>query len=65
MTVLSASNFFTPEQYLELESQSPIKHEYIDGKVLAMPGTTDTHNRIAGNLFALIRNSLRGTGCRL
>ncbi|MCT7954884.1 Uma2 family endonuclease [Laspinema palackyanum] len=59
------ADFISPEQYLEREIKSPIKHEYIDGKVLAMAGTTDTHNTIAGNLFALIRSHLRGTGCRL
>ncbi|MGL5193655.1 MAG: Uma2 family endonuclease [Chroococcales cyanobacterium] len=65
MIALSDPNFLTPEQYLELEIKSPIKHEYIEGEVLAMAGTTDTHNTIAGNLFALIRSHLRGTDCRL
>ena len=66
MIALSESaNFISPEQYLESEIKSPIKHEYIEGQVLAMAGTTDTHNTIAGNLFALIRSHLRGTDCRL
>jgi Uma2 family endonuclease len=55
----------TPEQYLDLEAQSPIKHEYINGDVLAMAGTTDTHNTIALNLATLIRAHLRGSGCRV
>lgn len=59
------ADFISPEQYLESEIKSPIKHEYIDGEVLAMAETTDTHNTIAGNLFALIRSHLRGTDCRL
>ncbi len=66
MIALSESaDFLSPEQYLEREIKSPIKHEYIDGDVLAMAGTTDTHNTVAGNLFALIRSHLRGTDCRL
>ncbi|WP_254563518.1 Uma2 family endonuclease [Oscillatoria sp. HE19RPO] len=59
------ADFLTPEQYLESEIKSPIKHQYINGEVLAMAGTTDSHNTIAGNLFALIRSHLRGTDCRL
>ncbi|MCT7968174.1 Uma2 family endonuclease [Laspinema sp. D1] len=66
MIALSESaDFISPQQYLECEVKSPIKHEYIDGEVRAMAGTTDTHNTIAGNLFALIRSHLRGTDCRL
>ena len=63
--IASPQPSLTPEEYLELEAQSPIKHEYIDGEVYAMAGTTDTHNTIAGNLFALIRRHLRGTDCRV
>ncbi|MEH2198294.1 Uma2 family endonuclease [Nostoc sp.] len=65
MIALSDSVFFTPEAYLELEEKSNIKHEYIDGQVYAMAGTTDTHNTIAGNLFLLIRNHFRGSDCRV
>ncbi|KKD37090.1 MAG: Uma2 family endonuclease [Limnoraphis robusta] len=65
MIALSDHYPLTPEQYLELETQSPVKHEYIDGEIYAMAGTTDTHNTIAGNLFTLIRSHLRGTNCRV
>ncbi len=53
------------EDYLELEAQSQTKHEYINGEVYAMAGASDTHVTIAGNLFALLRNHLRGSGCRV
>lgn len=65
MIALSDHHSLTPEEYLELETQSAVKHEYIDGEVYAMAGTTDTHNTIAGNLFTLIRTHLRGTNCRV
>ena len=55
----------TPEEYLHLEEQSPIKHEYIDGQVYAMAGASDPHVTIAGNLFALLRSHVRGSGCRV
>ncbi|MBG1264990.1 Uma2 family endonuclease [Nostoc sp. WHI] len=65
MIALSDSIFITPEAYLQLEEKSNIKHEYIDGQVYAMAGTTDTHNTIVGNLFILIRNHFRGSDCRV
>ena len=65
MIALSNSYHLTPEEYLQLEETSPIKHEYIDGQAYAMAGTTDTHNTIALNLASLIRNHLRGSDCRV
>jgi len=33
MIALSNYNNLTPEEYLQFEEKSPIKHEYIDGQV--------------------------------
>ena len=55
----------TPEEYLQIEAQSPVKHEYIDGQIYAMAGASDPHVTIAGNLFALLRSHVRGSGCRV
>lgn len=60
-----ALNYVAPEDYLEGETQGPLKHEYRDGEVYAMAGASDTHVTIAGNLFVLLRNHLRGKGCRV
>ena len=57
--------YLTPEEYLQIEAQSPIKHEYIDGQIYAMAGASDPHVTIAGNLFALLRSHVRGSGCRV
>lgn len=51
--------------YLQLEAESPIKHEYINGDAYAMAGATDSHVTITGNVFALLRSHLRGSGCRV
>ncbi len=59
------NNRLSPEEYLTQEEASPIKHEYIDGQVYAMAGASDAHVTIAGNLFALLRNHVRGSGCRV
>ena len=57
--------YLTPDRYLHLEDTSNIKHEYIDGQVYAMAGASDPHVTIAGNLFALLRSHVRGSGCRV
>lgn len=57
--------YFTPDEYLQLEDTSDTKHEYIDGQVYAMAGASDAHVTIAGNLFALLRSHVRGSGCRV
>ena len=53
------------DQYLELERFSSVRHEYIDGQVLAMAGGTTAHGVIAANLIALLRPALRGGRCRI
>jgi Uma2 family endonuclease len=63
--VASPQYHLTPDEYLKLEEQSQIKHEYIDGEAYAMAGATDAHVTIAGNLFALLRSHVRGSGCRV
>jgi Uma2 family endonuclease len=65
MIALSNYTFITPEEYLKSEEKSPIKHEYINGQVYAMAGTTDTHNTIGLNFALLVRNHLRGSDCRV
>lgn len=64
MAALS-DQYLSVEDYLRLEADSPIKHEYIDGRVYAMAGATDGHATIALNLASLLRAHVRGTGCRL
>lgn len=53
------------DDYLQLEADSPIKHEYINGDAYAMAGATDAHVTIALNAAALLRSHLRGRGCRV
>lgn len=51
------------DEYLEGEMSGEIKHEYIYGEVYAMAGTSDRHNRIAGNMFSKIDNHLGDSEC--
>lgn len=63
MTVIKSHAYFTPEEYLEIERVSPIKHEYLQGQLVAMAGASKAHVIITGNLSALLVNHLRGMGC--
>jgi Uma2 family endonuclease len=54
----------TVDDYLQGEASTEYKHEYLNGEVWAMIGATDAHVTIAGNLFALLKQSLKGTPCR-
>jgi Uma2 family endonuclease len=56
----------TVEEYLELDRNSPdVRYEYIDGQVRMMSGGTADHATIAGNIFSILRASLRRTPCRV
>jgi Uma2 family endonuclease len=63
MTVSKSHAYFTPQEYLEIERLSPIKHEYLQGQMVAMAGASKAHVIITGNLSSLLVNHLRGTGC--
>lgn len=63
MTISKSHAYFTPEDYLAIERISPIKHEYLQGQVVAMAGASKAHVIITGNLSALLVSHLRGTGC--
>lgn len=63
MTASKSHAYFTPEAYLEIERISPIKHEYLQGQIVAMAGASKAHVIVTGNLSALLINHLRGTDC--
>ena len=51
------------EEYLEEEKSSDVRHEYVSGRIYAMAGASDDHNRIAGNIFSALHERLRGKRC--
>jgi len=63
--MIAVPNYISPEDYLDIERDSPIRHEYRCGLVYAMAGGTDNHDRIAYNCLKLIDNHLgSSTDCR-
>ncbi|MEA5527446.1 Uma2 family endonuclease [Nodularia spumigena] len=50
MTIAQEQRYYSPEEYLELEVNSEIRQEYIDGQIIPMTGGTPNHNQLALNL---------------
>jgi Uma2 family endonuclease len=55
----------TPEEYLELDRASDIRHEYYNGHMYAMAGGSYRHARIIHNLGRALGNVLDGTPCEV
>ncbi|MGK7933936.1 MAG: Uma2 family endonuclease [Microcystaceae cyanobacterium] len=63
--MIAVPHYISPQDYLDIERQSQIRHEYRRGLVYAMAGGTDNHDRIAFNILKLIDNHLGDTtDCR-
>lgn len=55
----------TEQDYLEGEKLATVRHEYVDGKVYAMAGSSLQHNDIAMNIAFALRLATKGTPCRV
>ena len=58
-----ASDQVNHEAYLAMEINADEKHEYFDGRVIAMAGATEIHNRIVANLIGELHSFLKGKYC--
>lgn len=56
---------YSIDEYLALERESDMRHEYLDGEIFAMVGSSRAHNALATSLTAAIYLHLRGTPCRV
>lgn len=65
MSTPKAQHFISPEDYLDGEQRSEIRHEYVAGGIYAMVGSSAAHNRIALNLATALNLHLRGGPCRV
>ncbi len=55
----------TAAEYLEGERLSEVRHEFVDGRIYAMSGASLRHNEICGDVYALVKNHLKGGPCRV
>lgn len=60
---LRADYYISPADYLAGERVSQQKHEYLNGVVHMMAGTSIGHDRIAGNIYRHLGNLLQGHPC--
>lgn len=63
MALLKLKTKISVEDYLEGEKISPTKHEYVEGEVYAMAGTSNNHSRICINITTALSNHLRDSKC--
>lgn len=71
VATVEQSKLYSVKEYFELENNSPIRHEYYYGKLIAMPGESKNANRLARKferalykfldetLFEVFRNDVR------
>jgi Uma2 family endonuclease len=58
-------NYVSPEDYLQMERASDVKHEYYKGEVFAMSGASWEHNVIAKNINTIVLPFLKGKSCNM
>lgn len=63
--VQAAHHRFTFEDYVELEEESGIKHEFVAGSIFALAGGTPEHAAVTANVTRLLGNALAGRPCRV
>ena len=61
--VSQSQRWISPEEYMQGELLTDIRHEYFAGEIVAMAGASLNHNRIAGNIYAEMHAHLRGKCC--
>ncbi len=64
-TMISVPHYISPKDYLDIERDTPIRHEYRRGLVYAMASGSDNHARITINLLSFINVHLSSSHCRL
>ncbi len=68
MATPAAQTHLTPEEYIAFERKfipdsEIVRHEYMNGEVIPMPGASFAHNLITMNISVRLHTSLQGTDC--
>jgi Uma2 family endonuclease len=64
MALVQEKMTFGAKEYLTWEAEQIDKNEYVAGEVFNMVGARRVHVIVTGNLFAGLREHLRGTQCQ-
>lgn len=55
----------TVQEYFDFERTQEIRYEYVEGELIAMPGTSFEYNEIAGNIYSYLRRAFEENDCRV
>ena len=61
----ASKTLISAEDYLAGELKSEVRHEFVNGEIFAMVGTSIVHNLIAINLVTALNLHLRGGPCQV
>lgn len=56
---------YTYADYVALESDSPTKHEFLDGEIYAMAGGSEEHSALAAEVLGALSDATRDGPCRV
>lgn len=65
MAAFPESRISSPEAYLAMERISPVKHEYVNGNIFQMAGTSADHGIITVNIASSINVQFKGRECNV
>ena len=63
MSAVKNSQPLSVADYLKGELISDVKHEFIDGGIVAMAGASANHERLSGNIYRKFGNHLEDNPC--
>ncbi len=61
----TVTRLMSVEEYIAFEEAADVRHEYFEGQLIPMSGTTDTHNTICLNIALALRQLLKNTSCKV
>ena len=64
MVAPRAQRHYTFDDYLSVEEMSSVRHEYLDGEILAMAGGTPEHAALSAAILVLLGKKLERGPCR-
>ena len=59
------AGYVTYDDYLRIEAEAEVRHEYVGGELYALVGASLRHNEITGQLYAALLPHVRAAGCRI
>ena len=60
---IAKTKYISAQDYFELEKNSEIRHEYYQGEIFDMAGTTTRHNTIVFNIVSALKRALKKKPC--